>query len=198
MLYSCIPIWQQYRHRKVKAIVLRYDADGVCSLFCPDADSCYPFMEMSPMNNGLHAAPDRPAVLSPVDRMHDRITSTYFPSFPLTGADGPFFPPTADAFMQAAAAAMGRQVPGSEPRAPGSDALPGELACRSREASSPPGGDRVNRSGTDEDEDVMSALSCAESDGTASPGYSLPGTAELAGDMSPARRPSTDIEMIAS
>jgi len=175
-----------------------------------DAGGCYPYMEMPTINNGVHSAADRPSASSPVDR----IPSTYFP-FPLSGSDGPFFPPTAEAFMQAAAAAaaaaVGRQVPGAEPpsfgtRPAASEAAPEESTRRGAGPYSSPVGDRVNPAGDDEDEDAMSALSCGESEGTASPGLSPGrssgrspgGTADLVSDPSSPHRATSDVEMMAS
>ena len=125
-------------------------------------------MELSAINNGVHcSASERPNTTSPVDR----IPSTYFPAFPpLPGtsgsSDGPFFPPGAEAFMQAAAAAaaraaIGRPMPGQEAPSLGARttefaAADGEPTRRGRAPEppppcSPPVGD---------DDDAMSALSC--------------------------------------
>ena len=154
-------------------------------------------MEMSTVNNGIHAAAERPMTSSPVDR----IPSAYFP-FPLSSTDSPFFPPTAEAFMQAAAAAaaaVGRQVPGGEAlslgtRSVGSDAAQEDRTRRGLDPTSPPIGDQVNRTVDDEEDDAMSALSCVESEDTASPGS----TVGLITDESSQRRSTTDVEMTAS
>ena len=172
------------------------------------------------MNNGVHGSAERPGTSSPVDR----IPSTYFP-FPLPGAggDGPFFPPTAEAFMQAAAAAaaaaaVGRQVPGAGPPSLGvgsaaQDAAREEPGRRGGGAGSCSPGVRANPADTDDD-DAVSALSCAESECTASPGpspgplspaglspagLSPGGTADLVDEPSSHHRPAAgDVEMIAS
>jgi len=139
------------------------------------------------VNNGIHGSADRPRVSSPADRL----PSTYFP-FPLSGADSPFFPPTAEAFMQAAAAAaaaVGRQVPAAE-RPP--------LGTRPEVPTSPAAGDQATRLGEDEEDDAMSALSCVESEDTASPASSPADTMGLVSDPSSQRRATTDVEMIAS
>lgn len=158
-------------------------------------------MDMSTINNGMHSAAERPAASSPVDR----IPSSYFP-FPLPSTDSPFFPPSAEALMQAAAAAaaaVGRQVPAAEPpslgtRSAGSDAAQDEQTRRGLEPSSPSDGDQMNRTVDDDEDDAMSALSCAESEDTASPDSSPAGTVSLVGNASTQRRATTDVQMIAS
>jgi len=114
-----------------------------------DAGSRYQFMDMSAMNNGIHSTADRHRTSSPVDR----ISSTYFP-FSLPASDAPFFPPSAEAFMQAAAAAaaaaaVGRPVPEAESpsrgvRSAGNDAPREELIRGELERSSPSVDDQVS------------------------------------------------------
>jgi len=152
-------------------------------------------MEMSTINNGIHSAAERPNASSPIDR----IPSTYFP-FPLPGTDSPFFPPSAEAFMQAAAAAaaaVGRQVPATEPpslgtRSVDSDASQEELTRRGLDP------EQMSRPADDEEDDAVSALSCVESEDTTSPGSSPAGTVGLISDASSQRRAANDMETIVS
>jgi len=145
-------------------------------------------MEMPALHNGVPTSADRPGTSSPVDRL----PSAYFP-FPLSVSDGPFFPPTAEAFAQAAAAAAvgrsvaGRETPSLGPRTTESPAA--EERTGHGAGSYSPGVDEE-----EEEEDAVSGLSCAESDGTASPGPS-PGDPA---DPASCRPPAGDVEMIAS
>jgi len=102
--------------------------------------------------------------------------------------------------VAAAAAAVGRQVPAVEAsslgaRSVGSDE---ELTRRGLEPTSPPAGDRMNRTADDDEDDAMSALSCVESDDTASPDCSPAGMMALTNDAASQRRAAADMELMAS